>query len=419
MTKAEQYAAVADFLLRGEDIYKTEYQPATLGFPFSFASGPKYRKWMGEINTINERYFKDHPLYQDIKTAYEQRSNNPNAYSNMVSYLCALEADKEYWNDNPSQQGLNTASEKENSTMEPVIFISHSSKNARIADILRDFLVNSGIPNDYFFCSSLPGNDVRHVIAKEVKAKLANSAINIAILSSEYYNSMYCVNEAGIIWFMDHTPAIVIGLPEITPTNMCGFLNGDNILRRLSNSNDIFQIYDLICDKLGIQQAKTTVVAAASQKLMDRYGAYISEREGTVTNSTGDTSPQDVGITIEKYEAVINEKGDVSGIRFRVVLENSSNKTLSVHSKYLHFLKDGKEFDKTEVTRYEVHTRKDAVDTLNVLVPVNNIITLKPGHAEAVGIIIDCKERIDAEKVIFSCIADQKCYECIVKDIHN
>ena len=126
MTKAEQYAAVCQFILRGEDIYKTEYHRSTSGFPFSFADGPKYRTWMGEINTLNERYLQDHPLYQDIKAAYEKRSNNPHAYENMVSCLCALEADKEYWKDDLVKEEVppNTPFEEEEVTMEPIIFIS-------------------------------------------------------------------------------------------------------------------------------------------------------------------------------------------------------------------------------------------------------------------------------------------------------
>ena len=77
------------------------------------------------------------------------------------------------------------------------------------------------------------------------------------------------------------------------------------------------------------------------------------------------------------------------------------------------------EFDKIEVTRYEVRTKKDALDVLNVLEPVNAIITLQPGHAQEVGIIISGSERISAEKVVFSYVADQKYYECIVKDFQK
>lgn len=33
-------------------------------------------------------------------------------------------------------------------------------ERAMVADMIKDFLVSTGIPNDKVFCSSLPGNDV-------------------------------------------------------------------------------------------------------------------------------------------------------------------------------------------------------------------------------------------------------------------
>ena len=126
--------------------------------------------------------------------------------------------------------------------MTPIIFISHRSIDAEIADMLKDYLVATGIPNNYIFCSSLPGNDVNSVISREIKEKIANSSVNIAILSSSYYESAYCTNEEGIIWLQDpEIPAVVIGLPEINHTNMHGFLNGDYKLRRLDDLGDMKQ----------------------------------------------------------------------------------------------------------------------------------------------------------------------------------
>lgn len=67
--------------------------------------------------------------------------------------------------------------------------------------MLVDFLVNVGVDNDVIFCSSIPGYDVREKIADEIFSALNESMIDIAILSSNYYDSTYCLNEAGIIWF--------------------------------------------------------------------------------------------------------------------------------------------------------------------------------------------------------------------------
>ena len=53
--------------------------------------------------------------------------------------------------------------------MKSVVFISHSTSDKDIADILRDFLISIGINNDFIFCSSLPSNGVNEKFPDEVK----------------------------------------------------------------------------------------------------------------------------------------------------------------------------------------------------------------------------------------------------------
>ena len=105
-----------------------------------------------------------------------------------------------------------------------LIFISHRTTEKALADMLLDFLATTGIPRNLIQCSSLPGNDVKEKISPEVRMLIRRSAVNIAILSSDYYNSAYCLNEAGILWYLDSVPVIPIALPEITPEGMIGFL---------------------------------------------------------------------------------------------------------------------------------------------------------------------------------------------------
>ncbi len=157
------------------------------------------------------------------------------------------------------------------------IFISHRSTDKAVADAIFDFFVATGIPREKIFCSSLPGNDVKQKISVEVRNTMKNSCVNIAILSNEYYNSAYCLNEAGIIWFQD-VPAIPIALPEIEPTSMIGFLDSDYKIRRLDNADDIAYIYDVVCEAVHSEQAKASVVTAESRKLEDKYNAIISNR---------------------------------------------------------------------------------------------------------------------------------------------
>lgn len=113
-----------------------------------------------------------------------------------------------------------------------IVFISHRSSDKDIADMLVDFFTGTGISKEVVFCSSLPGNDINERISDEVKAALKASAVNIAILSQDYYQSAFCLNEAGVLWYED-APVIPIALPEINPGNMYGFLNNEYKLRRL------------------------------------------------------------------------------------------------------------------------------------------------------------------------------------------
>lgn len=158
------------------------------------------------------------------------------------------------------------------------IFISHRSTDKVIADAIFDFFVATGIPREKIFCSSLPGNDVKQKISVEVKNTMKNSCVNIAILSNEYYQSAYCLNEAGIIWFQD-VPAIPIALLEIEPSNMIGFLDSDYKIRRLDNADDIAYICDTVCEAVSAEQAKASVVTAESHKLTDKYNVLVSNRE--------------------------------------------------------------------------------------------------------------------------------------------
>ena len=174
--------------------------------------------------------------------------------------------------------------------MRDSIFISHRSTDKDVADMLKDFLVASGIPNDKIFCSSLPGNDVKTRISTEVKKRLQESIVNILILSKDYYESAYCLNEAGIAWYLEEeVDSIAVCLPEINEDNMWGFFNGENKVRRLDNENDVAAIYDLIRSRLNTTTVEFSVVTREKQKLAKRYSQHISQREESLKDDKEET----------------------------------------------------------------------------------------------------------------------------------
>lgn len=159
-----------------------------------------------------------------------------------------------------------------------IIFVSHRSTNKDIADMLVDFFSGTGISRDAIFCSSLPGNDIDERISGEVKEALKNSVVNIAILSQDYYESAYCLNEAGILWYED-TPVIPIALPEIDSGNMYGFLNSEYKLRRLDCDTDVSYIYDIVAEEVSAPHIKASTITYENNKLRERYVKYLKTRE--------------------------------------------------------------------------------------------------------------------------------------------
>lgn len=159
-----------------------------------------------------------------------------------------------------------------------MIFISHRSTDKDIADMLVDFFSGTGISKNLVFCSSLPGNDINEKISVEVKAALKASLVNIAILSQDYYQSAYCLNEAGILWYED-VPIIPIALPEVNSSNMYGFLNNEYKLRYLDSDTDISYIYDIVSEAVSASHAKVSVVTRENNKLRVKYEEFLKTRK--------------------------------------------------------------------------------------------------------------------------------------------
>jgi len=183
-------------------------------------------------------------------------------------------------------ESLNITQTIQAKKVNPIIFISHRSTDKAIADMLTDFFSGTGIPREAIFCSSLPGNDINEKISEEVKAALQNSTVNIAILSQDYYQSAYCLNEAGILWYQDNVPVIPIALPEINSNNMYGFLNNEYKLRRLDSDTDISYIYDVVSEAVSALHTKVSVVTFENLKLRKRYADFLRTRKEPAQLST-------------------------------------------------------------------------------------------------------------------------------------
>ena len=111
---------VKEFVQRGEVIGQKELQHGAPGFPYTYVSGPMFDRWMNDIKIFAERNLHNHPLYDNILTAYTKHNQRPSAYKNMMSYLDSLVSDDAFWSEVSQTMTL-----KEDKNMKEKIFIVH------------------------------------------------------------------------------------------------------------------------------------------------------------------------------------------------------------------------------------------------------------------------------------------------------
>ncbi|MEM1494109.1 TIR domain-containing protein, partial [Bacillus velezensis] len=95
-----------------------------------------------------------------------------------------------------------TFSVDQNKEFEKKIFISHSSKDKTVCDAFVDLLEGIGVPSeDIIYTSSpyhgIPGDDN---IFDYLRKHLFKGAYVCYMLSDNYYDSVYCLNEMGATW---------------------------------------------------------------------------------------------------------------------------------------------------------------------------------------------------------------------------
>lgn len=92
----------------GEKIGVEEYHPSEDGFFPDYIDGPKQDIWMNEINIMNERYLKKHPVYNCIKKTFQTYKKDYSSHELMMGYLKALVADDEFWEEISKQESKTT-----------------------------------------------------------------------------------------------------------------------------------------------------------------------------------------------------------------------------------------------------------------------------------------------------------------------
>lgn len=121
-----------------------------------------------------------------------------------------------------NEQKVETKKEKQ-----PLLFISHSSENEKIATSLVKMLRTLGFNKKNLFCSSVPGYDIPEGedIYDTLAAKFVEYDIYVIfLLSKNYYDSVACLNEMGATWVLKAKYSTIV-CPGFTVPEIKGAVN--------------------------------------------------------------------------------------------------------------------------------------------------------------------------------------------------
>lgn len=122
---------VSKLIEQGKNILKYNVQSSESGFAYATVSGIEYELWMSEINILNEKYLKKHPLHQYIHSNFFHKTKKVSDCEEMLGYLIAVLQDDEFWGEpldsnNPITLSVNL---EDDINMSNDVFIVHGHDN--------------------------------------------------------------------------------------------------------------------------------------------------------------------------------------------------------------------------------------------------------------------------------------------------
>jgi hypothetical protein len=100
------------------------YSPLGIGF---LENDNAASKWMNDVQIFNDKYLKEHPLGQRMKTLLFHRPNN--AVGELMTCLQSIQGDREFIDKMNGIQSVNVPKYQARTLPEYDVFISHANKD--------------------------------------------------------------------------------------------------------------------------------------------------------------------------------------------------------------------------------------------------------------------------------------------------
>lgn len=155
------------------------------------------------------------------------------------------------------------------------IFISHSSKDTFVCDFV-SYLTSLGINSNEIFCSSLEGQGVNNGqrINDSVKTAFNDSKLIIYLISHNFLDSNYCIQELGALWAINELKHyFIFKFEDVKNDELTGFIDS-SYKYNVVNSDGLASLYDVISEMFLLNN-KQAVINRASNKLLENLKKEI------------------------------------------------------------------------------------------------------------------------------------------------
>ena len=133
-------------------------------------------------------------------------------------------------------------SEGNDGSKKPLVFISHKSSQTPFVTALVNLLVKCGFTKDNLFCSSVPGYNIGldQDIVETLRKKFVDYDLYVIfVLSTDFFQSPYCLNEMGAAWVLQKKNSIIITL-DTDESQIGGVVNKNQARVSIKDAPQLF-----------------------------------------------------------------------------------------------------------------------------------------------------------------------------------
>lgn len=206
------------------------------------------------INDIKDLFENEEDLENGLKSISSVVNTPFNTYSDS-------KIDKKIEDKNLNNSLIKSKEKKK------LYFISHSSIDAKIAKNLAYLINDLGVKNEKIVCTSVPEFGVKHGenIIEFLKQSFEYDITVIYVISKNYFNSRYCLNEMGAAW-IKQTDKIIVKLDD-EEIKDCVLSSSDFYSKY--DKDGAHQIYEYLLEKGAIKPIESVELRSKINRNVD------------------------------------------------------------------------------------------------------------------------------------------------------